>query len=260
MPFGFTPFIYKMYERRLWSEISKEIEKGNHPKHIAIIMDGNRRYARKMNLPGTYGHVFGRERLKGILKWLWQVQTEYVTLFAFSTENANRSKNEVATLMKLATETFKSILDEKEFQEKKVRVKTIGRIKILPQELKNAIQSAEDRTKNNDGPTLIIAIGYGGRAEMIDAIKSIAKKVENKEITSSEINERFVEKHLYTNGIPDPDLIIRTSGEERLSGFLIWQAAYSELYFTDVFFPEFRKIDLWRAIRTYQKRQRRYGK
>jgi tritrans,polycis-undecaprenyl-diphosphate synthase [geranylgeranyl-diphosphate specific] len=127
--------------------------------------------------------------------------------------------------------------------------------------VQEAIRDAEESTQTNkDGPTLIIAIGYGGRAEMIDAIRSIAKKVQSQEITIDDINEVVVERHLYTNGIPDPDLIIRTSGEERLSGFLTWQSAYSELYFADVFFPGFRKIDLWRAIRVYQSRQRRHGK
>ncbi|MHA2346385.1 MAG: polyprenyl diphosphate synthase, partial [Candidatus Hodarchaeales archaeon] len=146
-------------------------------------------------------------------------------------------------------------------KKRNVRIKVIGRTHLLPKKVQKAILSAEESTKSNvPGPTLIIAIGYGGRAEMIDAMKSIARKVATNELKIDEIDELVVERHLYTNGIPDPDLIIRTSGEERLSGFLTWQSVYSELYFADVYFPGFRKIDLWRAIRTYQSRKRRIGK
>jgi tritrans,polycis-undecaprenyl-diphosphate synthase [geranylgeranyl-diphosphate specific] len=142
-----------------------------------------------------------------------------------------------------------------------VKIKVIGRIHLLPKKVQQVINRAEESTQTDkDGPTLILAIGYGGRAEMIDAMKSIAKKIANNEMNVEDIDELVVERHLYTNGIPDPDLIIRTSGEERLSGFLTWQSVYSELYFADVFFPGFRKIDLWRAIRTYQSRKRRHGR
>jgi len=259
--FGFNSLLYRLYERRLWAEIKDGIENGVHPKHVALIMDGNRRYARAKNLPSYVGHYLGQKKLKEILQWFYDLQIDYVTLYAFSTENFERDEKEVKELMKLFEKSFKEIVEHPEIKRRKVKIKVIGRINLLPPNVQEAIRLAEEKTAPyENGPTLIIAVGYGGRAEMIDAIKSIARKVEKGEMTPDDINEVVVGRHLYTNGIPDPDLIIRTSGEERLSGFLTWQSAYSELYFTDVYFPGFRKIDLWRAIRTYQSRQRRFGK
>jgi tritrans,polycis-undecaprenyl-diphosphate synthase [geranylgeranyl-diphosphate specific] len=245
----------------LWNQIKEGIKKGIHPNHVALIMDGNRRYARAKRLPGHYGHRLGRENLKNILEWFWDLEIEYVTLYAFSTENFDRTDEEINELMGLFETTFQELIDHPELKKRNVRIKVIGRTHLLPKKVQKAILSAEESTKSNvPGPTLIIAIGYGGRAEMIDAMKSIARKVATNELKIDEIDELVVERHLYTNGIPDPDLIIRTSGEERLSGFLTWQSVYSELYFADVYFPGFRKIDLWRAIRTYQSRKRRIGK
>ena len=195
------------------------------------------------------------------MEWFWHLEVEFVTLYAFSTENFERKTGEVKELMDLFESTFKDLIDNPEFKKRNVKIKVIGRTHLLPTNVQKVIARAEESTQSNEpGPTLIIAISYGGRAEMIDAMKSIAKKVANNEMDVEEINELVVERHLYTNGIPDPDLIIRTSGEERLSGFLTWQSVYSELYFADVFFPGFRKIDLWRAIRTYQSRKRRHGR
>ena len=253
--------IYRLYERRLWAQIKDGIDQGVHPKHVALIMDGNRRYARSRNLPGYIGHHLGKKKLKEILRWFWDLQIQYVTLYAFSTENFDRDEREVKELMQLAETTFREIVGHPEIKKRKAKIKVIGRTSLLPEKVQEAIRAAEESSSvEPEGPTLIIAIGYGGRAEMIDAIKSIATKVKSGKMTVNDINEVVVERHLYTNGIPDPDLIIRTSGEERLSGFLTWQSAYSELYFADVYFPGFRKIDLWRAIRTYQSRQRRFGK
>ncbi len=261
MKFNLDAILYRLYERRLWAQIKEGIEEGIHPKHVALIMDGNRRYARAKNLPATYGHQLGREKLKDILKWMWDLKIEYLTLYAFSTENFQRKEEEVQKLMSLFESTFREIVGHPEIKKRNVKIRVIGRTHLLPQKVQEAIHDAVESTKTNDvGPTLIIAVGYGGRAEMIDAIRSIARKIESGSMKPEDINEIAVERHLYTNGIPDPDLIIRTSGEERLSGFLTWQSAYSELYFADVYFPGFRKIDLWRAIRVYQSRQRRYGK
>ncbi|MFX1504530.1 MAG: polyprenyl diphosphate synthase [Promethearchaeota archaeon] len=261
MRFNLDSILYRLYERRLWAEIKDGIEQGVHPRHVALIMDGNRRYARSKNLPSTLGHHLGREKLKDILRWFYDLQIDYVTLYAFSTENFERDEKEVKELMHLFEQSFREIVDHPEIKKRNIKIKVIGRTHLLPQRVQEAIKDAEEITQTAaDGPTLIIAVGYGGRAEMIDAIKSIAQKVESGKMTIDDINEVVVERHLYTNGIPDPDLIIRTSGEERLSGFLTWQSAYSELYFADVYFPSFRKIDLWRAIRTYQSRQRRFGK
>ncbi len=261
MKFGFDTILYRLYERRLWAQIKDGIERGIHPKHVALIMDGNRRFARAKNLPSSLGHHLGREKLKDILRWFYDLQIEYVTLYAFSTENFNRDEQEVKELMQLFEKSFREIVTHPEIRKRNVKIKVIGRTHLFPSQIQEAIQEAEASTQTDvAGPTLIIAVGYGGRAEMIDAIKSIAKKIDKGEMTVDDISEVVVERHLYTNGIPDPDLIIRTSGEERLSGFLTWQSAYSELYFADVYFPGFRKIDLWRAIRTYQSRQRRFGK
>ncbi|MFX1286154.1 MAG: polyprenyl diphosphate synthase [Promethearchaeota archaeon] len=257
----FDSILYRLYERRLWAQIKDGINKGVHPRHVALIMDGNRRYARANNLPSSLGHHLGREKLKEILGWFYDLQIDYVTLYAFSTENFERDEEEVKELMQLFEKSFREIVNHPEIKKRNIKIKVIGRTHLLPPEVQNAIRDAEKSTHTDEeGPTLIIAVGYGGRAEMIDAIKSIARKIENGEMTVNDINEVVVERHLYTNGIPDPDLIIRTSGEERLSGFLTWQSAYSELYFADVYFPGFRKIDLWRAVRTYQSRKRRFGK
>ncbi|MFW9778788.1 MAG: polyprenyl diphosphate synthase [Candidatus Heimdallarchaeota archaeon] len=260
MKFRLDSVLYRLYERRLWSQIKDGITHGVHPEHVAMILDGNRRFALERNLPSYLGHRFGQEKLKEVLNWFWDLKIKYVTLYAFSTENFERPDREVKELMKLAEKAFRDIVAHPEIKKRNVKIKTIGRTHLLPSKVQTAIKEAEEATANNEGPILIIAIGYGGRAEMIDAIRSIARKVATKEMAVEDINEIVVNRHLYTNGIPDPDLIIRTSGEERLSGFLTWQSAYSELYFADVFFPGFRKIDLWRAIRTYQSRHRRYGR
>jgi len=258
--YSLNSLIYRLYEKRLWNQIKDGIKKGIHPKHVALIMDGNRRFARAKKLPSYFGHRLGREKLVSILEWMWDLEIEFLTLYAFSTENLQRSDVEVQELMNLFEKTFREIVGHPELEKRNVKIKVIGRTHLLPIKVQEAIKDAEASTQSETkGPTLIIAIGYGGRAEMIDAIRSIAKKIQNKEITVEDINELVVERHLYTNGIPDPDLIIRTSGEERLSGFLTWQSAYSELYFADVYFPGFRKIDLWRAIRVYQSRKRRRG-
>ena len=261
MNLKFDSILYKLYERRLWNQIKEGIKQGIHPKHVALIMDGNRRYARSKQLPSHYGHRLGRDKLKKILEWFWDLDIQYVTLYAFSTENFEREDEEVTELMHLFESAFKELIEHPELKKRNVKIKIIGRKHLLPTNVQEAIRKAEESTESDqDGPTLIIALGYGGRAEMIDAMKSIAQKILQNEMRIEDINEIVVQRHLYTDGIPDPDLIIRTSGEERLSGFLTWQSVYSELYFADVFFPGFRKIDLWRAIRTYQSRKRRHGK
>ena len=257
MNFGFDSIAYKIYQRRLWNQIKD----GIRPKHVALIMDGNRRYARSKKLPTHLGHQLGRKKLIQVLEWFWDLKIQFVTIYAFSTENFNREDKEVNELMKLFETTFHELVDHPELKSRNVKIKAIGRIHLLPEGVQKAIRAAEENSNNDlPGPTLIVAVSYSGRAEMIDAMKSIAQKIKTNEISVEEIDEVLVEKHLYTDGIPDPDIIIRTSGEERLSGFLTWQSVYSELYFADVFFPGFRKIDLWRAIRVYQQRHRRFGR
>lgn len=254
--FALSNFIYKIYEKRLWSQIKD----GDKPNHIGIIMDGNRRFARKLGLPPTMGHQIGVEKLKEILRWCWDLDIKYLTLYSFSTENFERSPQEVKELMDLFYKNFIQITKDPEFHEKKIKFTAIGRIDLLPQEVQDAIHEAEESTAQYSDRVLQIAISYGGRAEIIDAIKNIIKDYDLKEIHPDDINEDTVANYLYTKDTPDPDLIIRTSGEMRLSGFMMWQSCYSELIFLDVYFPMMRKIDLWRTIRTYQQRERRFGR
>ncbi|MFW9995380.1 MAG: polyprenyl diphosphate synthase [Candidatus Odinarchaeota archaeon] len=251
--------VYRLYEGRL----HRQIKKGPFPKHIAFIMDGNRRFAVTRGMPPKMGHHHGAERLKDIIKWCYDLNVHVLTLFAFSNENFNRPKEELEELMSLFREYFDRLSEDKNIHDKKVLIKAIGRLHLLPEDVQDAIRRAEEATKDYDSYILQIAIGYGGRQELVDAVKGIVEELSSNGVINEtiieKIDETLVEKYLYTSGTPDPDLIIRTSGEERLSGFLIWQSAYSELYFADIFFPGFRKIDFWRAIRTYQKRERRFG-
>lgn len=245
-----------VYEKILW----RQIKDGNMPQHLGVILDGNRRFARQHGWDVWVGHKYGAEKVRDFLEWCWESKIKVVTLYAFSTENFQRSRREVDEIMRLAEEKFEQILKEARIHKYKVRIKAIGRINLLPPRVQEAIRKAEEATKDYDQYLLNIAIGYGGRAEIVDAIRKIAEEVKAGKIDVKDIDEQLIEKHLYTAGIPDPSLIIRTSGEERLSGFLLWQSAYSELYFCDVYWPAMRKIDFWRALRTYQMRERRFGK
>ncbi|MBD3189200.1 MAG: di-trans,poly-cis-decaprenylcistransferase [Candidatus Heimdallarchaeota archaeon] len=248
--------IYRIYEKLLW----RQIKQGPKPHHIGVILDGNRRYAKSKGLDVTKGHFFGADRVEELLHWCLKLQIKILTLYAFSTENFNRSTREVQTIMKLFSEKVEAFSKHPAIKKNKVKVKFIGQLDLLSEELNKKITKLENMTKDYDNFQINIAVGYGGRAEIVDAVKKIAKKINNDQLTIDDINEQIISKNLYTEGVPDPDLIIRTSGEERLSGFLLWQSAYSELYFTDVYWPAFRKIDFWRAIRTFQQRERRYGK
>jgi tritrans,polycis-undecaprenyl-diphosphate synthase [geranylgeranyl-diphosphate specific] len=248
--------IYRFYEKRLW----KQIKNGPKPHHIGVILDGNRRFALKKGLDAKEGHFFGAEKVEELLIWCLRFGIKIITLYVFSTENFNRTSAEVEKIMGLLTTKLQKINKDPLIVNNKVRVKIIGRRDDLSDNIIALINEIEEKTKDYDGHILNIALSYGGRAEIVDAVRKIATKVQEKEINITDIDEETINDHLYTEGIPDPDLIIRTSGEERLSGFLLWQSAYSELYFTDIYWPAFRKIDLWRAIRIYQQRERRYGK
>ncbi len=230
------------------------------PNHVGVILDGNRRFARKNYLDHLSGHNFGAKKLERFLKWCWQLDIKIVTVWGFSTENFNRAEDEVNHLMKLFLKYLKKLQTEPMIKKYKIKVKIIGQLQRLSQEHNEEIKKLENLTKDNNRCQLNIALCYGGRAEIVDAVKNIARKIENKELRIDDIDEKLLSNNLYTKGIPDPDLILRTSGEERLSGFMLWQGSYAELYFTDVFWPALRKIDFWRAIRTYQDRQRRFGK
>ena len=249
--------IYKLYEKWLWHQVKHNVK----PEHIAVILDGNRRWALKRSLNPWVGHKHGAEKVENLLDWCLQLGVKSITLYAFSTENFRRPKKEIEELMQIFEEKLRKLLTDKRIHQNQVKVKIIGRRELLPNSIKNIIEEVEESTKNYNKHFLNVALAYGGRAEIIDAAKRIAEKVKQGKLDPNEINEKLFEKHLYTAHLPkqDPDLIIRTSGEERLSGFLLWQSAYSELCFLDIYWPEFRKIDLLRAIRVYQKRKRRFG-
>ncbi len=247
---------YGLYERYLWNQI----EEGPKPRHIGLILDGNRRFAEINGLKAYLGHEKGADNLENVLKWCWDAGIEIATIFAFSTENFQRSPAEVQEIMRIIFESFEELLEDARVHKNKVKVRAIGRLNLLPDYVQKAIKRAEEGTKDYNDFVLNVAIGYGGRTEILDAFRAITSKIQEGTLSPADITERIIEDHLYTAGLPDPDLIIRTSGEERLSGFLLWQSAYSELYFVEAYFPVFRKIDFWRAIRTFQQRERRYGK
>ena len=248
---------YKIYERWLWSQVKN----GENLEHIAIILDGNRRWASENELNPWLGHKKGAETVEQLLDWCEKLGVKFVTLYTFSTENFRRSPEEITAIMKIAEEKFRKLLTDERIHRNKVHVKVIGRVNLLPESLQQLIADVEKATENYDNQFLNFAFAYGGRAEILDAAKTIAEKVKDGELQLDDVNESTFEKYLYTSHMPkqEPDLIIRTSGEERLSGFLLWQSAYSELAFLDVFWPDFRLIDLLRAIRTFQTRKRRYG-
>jgi tritrans,polycis-undecaprenyl-diphosphate synthase [geranylgeranyl-diphosphate specific] len=248
---------YKFYERWLWHQVRNSTK----VEHIAIILDGNRRWATEKTLNPWFGHEKGAEKVDQLLDWCLRLGVKSVTLYAFSTENFSRSKDEVEEIMRIAEGEFRKILTDERIHRNNVRVKVIGRVNLLPQSLQQLVSDVESATQSYDKHFLNIALAYGGRAEIVDAARKIAEKVKDGKLVPEKVDEQTFEKYLYTAYMPkqDPDLIIRTSGEERLSGFLLWQSAYSEFCFLDVYWPDFRVIDLLRAVRTFQRRKRRYG-
>ncbi len=248
--------VYRVYE---WY-ISRNLKPENMPKHIAIIMDGNRRYSKIMgNMEAIEGHRRGVNTLEKVLDWSIELGIEIVTAYAFSTENFNRPPKEVEGLMLLFQKEFEGIARNPKIHKNEVRIKAVGNLDLLPENVREAIRIAEESTASYKKRIVNIAIGYDGRMEIIDAIKKISKDVKEGKLECDDINEESVNENLYTAGLEDPNLIIRTSGEERLSGFLLWQSSYSELYFCDSLWPELRKVDFLRALRSYQERERRFG-
>ena len=230
----------------------------NGPKHIAIIMDGNRRWAKARGLKPNGGHKAGADNVKKIVKYAYECNLKYLTLYAFSTENWKRDKNEVSLLMKLLEKFTDELLNGKEKRE--IRIKIYGDISPLGRKLQDNIRKLEEATKNYDKMVLGICLNYGGRDEILRATKNIAKDLVNGNIKDEDINEKLFANHLYTTDIPDPDLIIRTSNEYRLSNFLTWQSTYSELYFPkDIMWPDFNEKQFDIAIEEYIKRNRRFG-
>jgi len=222
-------------------------------------MDGNRRFARELGLEPSEGHLRGKDKLEEMMDWCLEVGVTILTVFAFSTENLKRKSEEVNKLMDLFAENFRKAGDDKRAHKYGIRVKAIGQRTLLPQHVQDAIAYAEERTKNYNNYLYNIAVAYGSREEILSAIRDIAEDVKAGKIDSKDIDGKVFSSYLYTADLPDPDLVLRTSGEERVSNFLLWQLAYSELYFADIYWPGFRKVDFLRAVRSYQKRQRRFG-
>ncbi len=239
--------------------LARQVRQSEVPHHVAIIMDGNRRFARQEGLDPTQGHEEGRDTLEDVVDWCLDLGIEVLTVYAFSTENFKRTPAEVQHLMDLFEENFYEMAEDERVHENEIRVRAIGRRDKLPSRVRKAIEYAEEKTQGYGSYHYNIAVAYGGREEIVTAIQEIAEDVREGTLDPGEITEATVAERLYTHPLPDPDLVLRTSGEERVSNFLLWQLAYSELYFSDVNWPDLRKVDFLRAIRDYQERQRRYG-
>ena len=230
----------------------------NIPKHIAIIMDGNGRWAKERGLPRIAGHREGINSVREITRICGEIGVKYLTLFTFSTENWNRPKREVKALMTLLLSTIKKEI--KELHKNNVKFSTIGDISILPKSTEEGIKEGIELTYNNSGLNLILALNYGSRQEILSAVNNIISDINKKDIEIDSIDENIFSSYLYTNNCPDPDLLIRTSGELRISNFLLWQSAYTEMYLTDTYWPSFRENELFQAILDFQNRERRFGK
>ncbi|TDX14153.1 undecaprenyl diphosphate synthase [Flavobacterium sp. S87F.05.LMB.W.Kidney.N] len=236
----------------------ESIDHTNLPKHLAIIMDGNGRWAKQQGFMRAFGHENGTKSVKEIIKTSAKLGIEYLTLYAFSTENWNRPKLEVQALMKILINSLKKELVT--LQENNIRLNAIGNLDKLPKTAQKELLDVIEKTKNNSRLTLTLALSYGSREELVNAVKAISDKVKNNIISIDTIDDSIINEHLYTQNLPDVDLLIRTSGEHRISNFLLWQIAYAELYFTNVLWPDFKDQDLYEAIISYQKRERRFGK
>jgi undecaprenyl diphosphate synthase len=234
------------------------INKDNLPKHLAIIMDGNGRWAKQKGYLRALGHESGTKSVRKVVETCAKLGIENLTLYAFSTENWNRPKLEVKLLMNIL---INSLQDElKTLNDNNIRLNSIGNLSLLPKSAQKKLQEVIETTKNNTKMVLTLALSYGSREELINVVKNISNKVKNNIISIDSIDESIINQHLYTQDLPDVDLLIRTSGEHRISNFLLWQIAYAELYFTDILWPDFKEDDLYEAIISYQKRERRFGK
>jgi len=238
--------------------LKENINPAKLPQHIAIIMDGNGRWAKQQGEQRIFGHENGVRSERDTVEAAAELGIKYLTLYAFSTENWNRPKEEVIALMQLLVHTISA--ETKTLNENNIRLQAIGDLKSLPADCYNELQEAMEKTKTNSRTTLVLALSYSSRWELTDAVRQIAEKVENKTLAANAITEETINAHLCTASMPEPELMIRTSGEHRISNFLLWQLAYAELYFTDKLWPDFRKEDLYEAILDYQNRERRFGK
>lgn len=234
------------------------IKNGNIPSHIAIIMDGNGRWAKEKMLPRFAGHGEGINSVREITRVCGEIDVKHLTLYTFSSENWSRPKMEVSALMKLLLKTITKEVSE--LNKNNVRLTSIGAIEEMPKEARQGILDGIEKTKNNTGLNLVLALSYGGRQEILKAVKQLCADLEKGEITTSDIDPTMFKNYLYTANTPDPELLIRTGGENRISNFLLWQIAYTELFVTDVYWPAFREEELLIAIQNYQERERRFGK
>jgi undecaprenyl diphosphate synthase len=238
-------------------ELKQSIDKKNVPQHVAIIMDGNGRWAKKQGEDRVFGHHEGVNSVREIVEACGEIGVKYLTLYAFSTENWNRPKEEVDALMELLVATIS--METPNLDKKGVKLQAIGDIESLPQSCQKELQESIDFTAKNDTLTLILALSYSSKWEITNSVKQIARKVEEGKMNSKDITSRDIEKHLSTSKWPEPELMIRTSGEHRISNFLLWQLAYAEFYFTETLWPDFRKNEFFKAILSYQNRERRFG-
>lgn len=240
------------------TDLKADITSRRLPRHIAIIMDGNGRWAKQQNKPRVFGHKNGVKSVRDVIEGCAEIGVEYLTLYAFSTENWNRPKLEVRTLMSLLVSSLKKEL--KTLQDNNIKLSMIGDLSTMPSNAQKELEDVIEKTKNNTRMTLTLALSYGSRDEIVNVIKRISEKVVKNELQIEEISENIINNHLYTFSLPDVDLMIRTSGEQRISNFLLWQIAYAELYFSKVLWPDFRRQHLFEAIKDYQNRERRFGK
>lgn len=233
-------------------------ENGNIPSHVAIIMDGNGRWAKAKNRPRVFGHREGVKTVKKIIEAAKEIDVKYLTLYTFSTENWSRPEDEVSTLMQLLVKSLRKELDE--MIAKGVKLNTIGDFNMLPKPVREELNRAIEKTKNNDGIVVTLALSYSGRWEILHAVREISKEIKSGKLSPDDIDEELISRSLLTKDLPDPDLMIRTGGEYRISNFLLWQLAYSELYISNVYWPEFTEECFYNAIIDYQNRERRFGK
>ena len=249
--------MFKFFKKNKPEEKNSEEKLRKIPTHVAIIMDGNGRWAKKRNMPRVKGHYEGMQTVKKITKYASKLGIKYLTLYAFSTENWARPKEEVSYLMDLPEKMFTSFMPE--LMENNVKVEVIGVVEKLPENTRKAVEDAIEQTKNNTGLKLIFALNYGSKDEIVTAVKRIAQGAANNEYKVEEIDEQLISDNLFTKYTPDPDLLIRTSGEQRISNFLLWQIAYSEFIFTKVAWPDFVEEEFYKALLEYQSRDRRFG-
>jgi len=256
-----TSLLYPPYERRL----VRQLDQASLPRHVAVILDGNRRFARARGLTDpTEGHRAGGAKIDEFVGWCAELGIPYVTLWMLSTDNLGRDEAELSGLLSVITATVDGLANGPAAERRGVRVQLVGALDLLPTDVRDALKEASESTQHRSGITVAVAVGYGGRHEIADALRSLlldeAARGRTLDEVAADIDVDRIAGHLYTTGLPDPDLIIRTSGEVRLSGFMLWQSAHSEFYFCDPYWPDFRRVDFLRALRDYQRRARRFGR